>query len=130
MRASQPWISLPADGPRRLSFEIAYAFRRNEKSPDGSVGVVRSEIAPLHVEPGNASGVPPGFEDIPADAAIPQLLRQMKVLPFGDMPELMAVFFKVIVKEVLIPKSRAASHRKGGRCQEDSRERKRFIASR
>jgi hypothetical protein len=67
----------------------------------------------LHVEPRNAPGLPPGFEYIPAGVAVPQLLCQMKVLPFGYGPELISVFCKVIVEEVLIPKSRAAGDRQG-----------------
>lgn len=59
----------------------------------------------LHVEPGNAAGLAAGFEDRPAEVAIPELLRQMEVLADSNVPEFVSVFREVLIEEMPIAKS-------------------------
>ena len=94
-----------------LALEIPNAIGRDEEGPDGSIGIVGTEIAMLYIESGNAAGLTAGFEDRAADVAISQLLRQMEILARGNVPELVAVFCKVVVEEIPIAKSGAPGQR-------------------
>ena len=75
----------------------------------------------LYVEAGNSAGLTAGFEDRPADAAVPELLRQMKVLAHGNVAEFVSVFREVIVEQVLIAKSGAPGQRGRSRRQGENR---------
>jgi hypothetical protein len=111
-----------------LPFEIANAIGRDEEGPDGSVGIVGAEIAMLHIEPGDAAGLTAGFEDRSADVTIPQLLRQMKILAYSNVPEFVSVFCEVIVEEMLIAKSGPPGQRERRRRQGENRAREYAIA--
>jgi hypothetical protein len=105
-----------------LPLEITNAIGRDEEGPDGSVGIVDAEIAMLHVEPGNATGgLAAGFEDRSAYVAIPELLCQMKILLYSNVPELVSVFCEVIVEEMLIAKSGPPGQRDRRRRQDENR---------
>jgi len=62
----------------------------------------------LQIESGDSAGQPFGFEDILPDAAIPQLLCEMEILPLCNGSEFASVSGEVIVEKVLIAKPRAA----------------------
>jgi hypothetical protein len=88
----------------RLTFEIADAVGWNEKSSNSSIRIVSPEIAPFAVEP-DQSVRPFRFQNICADAAIAQLLRQPEILLPGDGAEFVPVFFEMILKQMFGAKS-------------------------
>jgi hypothetical protein len=104
---------LAAAGGAGLPFEVADAIGRNEKSPDGSVGVVGSEVSAFHIEPRNAAGLPFRFQNVFPGMAVPQLLGQVQILPLRDRAECAPVSFEVVVEKMLIAKSRSPGERKG-----------------
>jgi hypothetical protein len=106
-----------------LPLEISKAIGRDEEGPDGSVGIVGAEITMLHVKPGKAAGLTAGFEDRSANVAISQLLRQMKILVFSNVPECVSVSCEVIIEKMLIAKSGPPGQRYRRRRQGENRAR-------
>jgi hypothetical protein len=96
-----------------VPFKIVDAIGRNEKRPNGSIGVVGSEVSVLHIESGNAASLPFRFQNVFPDVTVSQLLGKMEILALGDGPERASVSFEVIVEKMLIAKPRPRGERKG-----------------
>jgi hypothetical protein len=96
-----------------VPLKIVDAIGRNEKRPNGPIGVVGSEVSAFHIESRNAAGLPFRFQNVFPDMAVPQLLGKMEILALGDRPERASVSFEVIVEKMLIAKPRPRGERKG-----------------
>ncbi|NDJ13362.1 MAG: hypothetical protein EBY17_19560 [Acidobacteriia bacterium] len=84
-----------------LALKVADAIIRDEKGANRAVGVVGYEIVVAEVELGAATRLAFGFQDGLAGAGIAKLLGSLQILILGDTGKVLAVFGKMLFKQML-----------------------------
>ena len=90
----------------RLASKVPLAIVRDEKRPDGSVGIVGAEVALAPIEAAELAIRPPGFKNWPTHRGVPQFLRQPQIFGLADMAELDAVLGVMLIQLRPAPESR------------------------
>jgi hypothetical protein len=99
-----------------LPAKVPLAIIGDEKSPDGSVRIVRAEVAVSPVEAAELAIGPPRLKNWPTHRRVSQFLRQPQIFGWADVAE-----FGAVLGIMLVQLGPAAESGSAGEKQQDEK---------